>query len=117
MGKVSLPVVSAMFNPDLNLSYNEINLQDAIAQSHWYVSGYKMSAHHPLTGETMPLFSDQPTEQAMFRIVVKNNLTMTLAAHLLREVSKAVRFLNLHDIKRAEDLDAPGQATMSMETV
>merc|ERR1712176_1219557 len=100
--KICLPVVAAMFNPDLNLSYDEINLQDVIAQLHWYVGGYKMSAHHPLTDETMPLFSDQPTTQAMFRIVVKNNLTMNLAAHLLREIAKAVRYLSVHEIKRAE---------------
>merc|ERR1712110_659737 len=103
---VCLPVVSAMLNPDLKLSYDEINLQDAIAQSHWYVSGYKMSAHHPLTGETMPLFSDESTSQAMFRIVVKNNLTMSLATHLLREIAKAIRFLNVNQIRRADDLDA-----------
>jgi len=114
--KLCLPVVAAMFNPELNLSYNEINFQDVVAQSHWYVSGYRMSAHDPLTGETMRLFTDQSTEQAMFRIVVKNNLTMSLAAHLLREITKAVKFLNMHHIVKTpakNALDAPPQADMS----
>merc|ERR1712232_83461 len=114
--KVCLPVVGAMFNPDLKLSYDEINLQDSIAQSHWYVSGYKMSAHHPLTDETMPLFCDQSTEQAMFRIVVKNNLTMALATNLLREIARAVRFLDVNEIK-CDGQDAPTQADMSMQSI
>lgn len=113
--KLCLPVVGAMFNPELKLSYDEINLQDAIAQSHWYVSGYKMSAQHPLTHETIPLFSDQSIEQAMFRIVVKNNLTMTLATHLLREIAKAVRFLDVNQI-RCDGQEAPPQANMSIRS-
>uniref|UniRef100_A0A7S1WC65 glutamate decarboxylase n=1 Tax=Alexandrium catenella TaxID=2925 RepID=A0A7S1WC65_ALECA len=95
--KVCLPVVTAMLSPDLALTYDEIDLQHVIAQGHWYVSGYHMSMHHPLNHSTMPLFTDQTVEQAMFRVVVKNNLTMTMAHHLLNEVSSAVDFLNSHD--------------------
>jgi len=95
--KVCLPVVTAMFNPELSLPYDEIDLQHVIAQGHWYVSGYHMSMHHPLKHTTMPLFSDQPVEQAMFRVVVKNNLTMAMAGHLLKEVTSAIEFLHAHD--------------------
>jgi len=94
--KVCLPVVTAMLNPDLGLAYDDIDLQHVIAQGHWYVSGYRMSMHHPLTEKTVALFSDMPAEQAMFRVVVKNNLTMAMASHLLREVKNAIEFLNEH---------------------
>merc|ERR1712061_320935 len=92
--KICLPVVTAMFNPELKLNYNEIDLQDAMAQSHWYISGYKMAMHHPLTRVTGPLFNDIPAEQAMFRVVVKSNLTMAMAQHMMREMENAVQFLD-----------------------
>jgi len=94
--KICLPVVTAMINPDIGLSFDDIDLQHVIAQGHWYVSGYHMSMHHPLTEESLPLFTDQTCEQAMFRIVVKNNLTMRMAAHLLDEIKAAIQFLMTH---------------------
>eukprot|EP00930_Biecheleria_cincta_P024954 TRINITY_DN17810_c0_g1_i2.p1 TRINITY_DN17810_c0_g1~~TRINITY_DN17810_c0_g1_i2.p1 ORF type:complete len:531 (+),score=101.32 TRINITY_DN17810_c0_g1_i2:165-1595(+) len=94
--KICLPVVTAMLNPELELDFDDIDLQHVIAQGHWYVSGYHMSMHHPITEKTMPLFTDQSPEQAMFRVVVKNNLTMKMADHLLREVDAAVKFLIEH---------------------
>eukprot|EP00434_Breviolum_minutum_P005108 symbB.v1.2.004503.t1/scaffold250.1/size251770/14 len=94
--KHCLPVVTAMINPDLGLPFDDIDFQHVVAQGHWYVSGYHMSMHHPLTEETMPLFTDQSAEQAMFRIVVKNNLTMRMAAHLMDEIRAAVTFLQSH---------------------
>jgi glutamate decarboxylase len=94
--KICLPVVTAMLNPDLQLGFDEIDFQHVLSQGHWYVSGYHMSMHHPLTEKTMPLFSNQPVEQAMFRVVVKNNLTMAMAHHLLREVQSAIDFLFEH---------------------
>eukprot|EP00927_Polykrikos_kofoidii_P030506 TRINITY_DN2621_c0_g1_i1.p1 TRINITY_DN2621_c0_g1~~TRINITY_DN2621_c0_g1_i1.p1 ORF type:complete len:503 (+),score=76.01 TRINITY_DN2621_c0_g1_i1:73-1581(+) len=94
--KLCLPVVAATLNRELNLEFDEIDLQHVIAQGHWYVSGYHMSMHHPLTKKNMPLFCDQPVEQSMFRIVVKSNLTMTMANHLLGQVRSAVEFLLEH---------------------
>merc|ERR1719230_1556022 len=47
--KICLPVVSARFNLDLNLIFDEIDLQDVVAWSHWYLSGYRLSAKHPVT--------------------------------------------------------------------
>ena len=38
-----LPVVTARVNPALNAPYDDIDLQHAIAQEHWYVCGYKMN--------------------------------------------------------------------------
>lgn len=94
--KICLPVVTAMLDPALGLGFDDIDLQHVIAQGHWYVSGYHMSMHHPLTEQTMPLFSDQSPDQAMFRVVVKNNLTMKMADHLLNEIDTAVKFLIEH---------------------
>lgn len=94
--KHCLPVVAAMINPDLGLPFDDIDFQHVVAQGHWYVSGYHMSMHHPLTEESMPLFTDQSKDQAMFRIVVKNNLTMRMAAHLMDEINAAVTFLTDH---------------------
>eukprot|EP00933_Yihiella_yeosuensis_P044798 TRINITY_DN4006_c0_g1_i4.p1 TRINITY_DN4006_c0_g1~~TRINITY_DN4006_c0_g1_i4.p1 ORF type:complete len:502 (-),score=98.51 TRINITY_DN4006_c0_g1_i4:166-1671(-) len=94
--KVCLPVVTAMLSPDAELTYDDIDLQHVIAQGHWYVSGYRMSMHHPLTEKSIPLFSDRNGDQSMFRVVVKNNLTMAMAHSLLREVEEAVKFLNEH---------------------
>ena len=42
-GTKCLPVVTARVNPALNAPYDDIDLQHAIAQEHWYVCGYKMN--------------------------------------------------------------------------
>mmetsp|Transcript_6299 Transcript_6299/g.13616 ORF Transcript_6299/g.13616 Transcript_6299/m.13616 type:complete len:478 (-) Transcript_6299:553-1986(-) len=34
-----LPVVSARLNPEIGLHYNDIDMQHALSESHWYVSG------------------------------------------------------------------------------
>jgi len=94
--KVCLPVVSAMLDPEAGFSFDDIDLQHVIAQGHWYVSGYHLSFHDPITEETKPLFTDQKPEQAMFRVVVKNNLTMRMAEHLLTEIKSALEFLSTH---------------------
>eukprot|EP00967_Tisochrysis_lutea_P142399 scaffold263002_cov31-Tisochrysis_lutea.AAC.3 len=44
-----LPVVAAMLNPELEWSYDSIDMQHVLAQSHWYVSGYSMSFTHPVS--------------------------------------------------------------------
>lgn len=91
-----LPVVTAMLNPDLNLPYNDIDLQHCIYHAHWYVSAYKMCYHHPVTGKELQLFRDYPVDQTMFRIVVKSNLTMASATHLAEAIGAAVTFLDKH---------------------
>ena len=88
--KNCLPVVTAMLNPELNLPYDDIDLQHAIARYHWYVSGYRMNYHHPVTDERKPLFGNMSTDQSMFRVVIKNNLTRNMADHLLQAFSKAL---------------------------
>lgn len=79
-----LPVVAARLNPALELEYDDIDLQHAIGEYHWYVCGYKMSYKHPTTEEKLPLFHDAPVDGTMMRIVVKANLTHKLADNLLR---------------------------------
>ena len=89
-----LPVVAAMLNPALGLPYDDIDLQHALAQSHWYVCGYRMSFNHPVTEQSEPLFSDQPKEKTMFRVVVKSNLTRSLAENLLATVGNTLAFMD-----------------------
>jgi glutamate decarboxylase len=95
-----LPVVTAMLNPECDFTYDDIDLQHVLSQHHWYVSGYKMGFNHPLTEETIQLFHDQDADQTMFRVVVKNNLTRDLAAHLLASFSAAFEFLDMVDFSK-----------------
>lgn len=88
-----LPVVTAMFNPDLGLPYDSSDLQHVLSERHWYVGGYKMQFNHPLTEEPMPLFTDADLETSMFRVVVKANLSRQLAVDLLESIREATRFL------------------------
>ena len=89
-----LPVVTAMLNPECELNYNDVDLQHAISQHHWYLGSYRMQFEHPLSGETIALFHDADKESTMFRIVVKTNLTRTMAGHLLESIQFAVSFLD-----------------------
>ena len=89
-----LPVVAARLNPACDLEYNDIDLQHALAQHHWYVGGYNMSFNHPLTEEPLSLLRDAPPDASMFRIVVKNNLTRTMAIHLLESFRATFEFMD-----------------------
>ena len=91
-----LPVVTARVNPALGAPYDDVDLQHAIAQEHWYVCGYKMNMRHPLTEETLPLFSDRDADTTMFRVVVKANVSMPMANNLVSAIEKAFRFLDAH---------------------
>jgi glutamate decarboxylase len=92
-----LPVVTAMLNPDADFTYDDIDLQHVLSQHHWYVSGYKMNYQHPITEETLSLFHDEKTDQTMFRIVVKGNLTRTMAKDLMESFTAALEFLDAVD--------------------
>lgn len=100
-----LPVVTAMLNPACGFSYDDIDLQHVLAQHHWYVSGYRMGFEHPVTGKTEALFSDAQADQAMFRIVVKNNLTRDMARDLLASFDAAFEFLDSVDFSSLHPLD------------
>lgn len=89
-----LPVVAAYLNPELGLPYDSIDLQHAVAQYHWYVSGYKMCMKQPLTDEVGPLLSDQPMALTMFRVVVKANVTRPMIQHLVQSIEKALEELD-----------------------
>jgi glutamate decarboxylase len=101
----ALPVVAAALNPDCDLTYDDIDLQHALSQHHWYVGGYKMAFDHPLTEESLPLFSDEEAGQTMFRIVVKNNLTRGMADHLLASFEKTFEFLDAVDFSGLHEFD------------
>ena len=89
-----LPVVTARLNPLLELEYDDIDLQHAIGEFHWYVCGYKMSYKHPITDVVLPLFHDAPADATMMRIVVKSNLTIELAENLLHAMRDAIDHLD-----------------------
>lgn len=103
--KHCLPVVTAMLNPECNVSYDDIDLQHVLSQHHWYVSGYRMGFNDPLTEETLPLFHDENADQTMFRIVVKSNLTRDMAAHLLESFDAAFEFLDAVDFSKSHGVD------------
>jgi len=92
--KNCLPVVTAMLNPECEFSYNDIDLQNALAQHLWYVSAYKMSFEHPNTKDLLPLFNDQKIDKTMFRIVVKSNINESMVEHLVGSFEKSLDFLD-----------------------
>ncbi len=100
-----LPVVTAMLNPECDFDYDDIDMQHILSQNHWYVSGYRMGFNDPISEKYSPLFHDEDAQKSMFRIVVKSNLTRSLAEDLLQsldaafEVLDTVDFSNLHDFE------------------
>ena len=100
-----LPVVTARLNPECGFSYDDIDFQHVLSQHQWYVSGYKMGLNDPITEEMMPLFHDEPETTTMFRIVVKNNLTRSMADELLGAIGEAFGFLDSVDFTKLHGLD------------
>ena len=92
-----LPVVSARLNPELGLHYNDIDMQHALSESHWYVSGYSLGFEHPSTMKFDSLFSDVDQSASMFRIVVKSNLTRPLAEDLTKKLAEVIELLDSMD--------------------
>lgn len=88
--------MTARVNPALDAPYDDIDLQHAIAQEHWYVCGYKMNMNHPLTEVTHQLFHDADAASPMFRVVVKSNLSMPMADNLVASIAKSFAFLEAH---------------------
>ena len=101
-----LPVVAARLNPACGFTYDDIDLQHALSQHHWYVGDYKMSLTHPLTEEILPLCRDEDPERTMFRIVVKNNLTRRMADHLLSSIAETCKFLDAIDFSGLHGFDS-----------
>ncbi|MAH60813.1 MAG: hypothetical protein CMF42_00715 [Legionellales bacterium] len=101
----SLPVVAAMLNPECQLPYNDVDLQNALSQNHWYVSAYEMSLVHPITEKKTPLFHDQPDTQTMFRVVIKNNFSNTMVEHLRESFEHALEQLDSLSEKFNGDID------------
>ena len=85
-----LPVVAAMIHPESGVRYDSVDLQHAVARYHWYVAGYKMDVHNPNTNVREALFCDADKETTMFRVVVKSNLTRSMAHDLVKTIEQAV---------------------------
>ena len=94
-----LPVVTAMLNPDCNLHYDDIDLQHALSEHHWYVSAYKMGYLNPMTEQNEPLFYDQKSSRTMFRVVVKSNISSIMVEHLLDSFHQSLELLDSIDFK------------------
>ena len=94
--KHCLPVVTAMLNPDCDLPYDDIDLQNVLAQHHWYVSAYRMGFEDPIDEVTLPLFCDQDKEKTMFRVVIKINFSFAMVKHLLSSFEASLTFLDEH---------------------
>lgn len=101
-----LPVVTAMLNPECLFDYDDIDLQHALSQHHWYVSAYKMSFKSPIIEELTSLFKDAEQEQTMFRIVVKSNITYNMIEHLISSFDKALVFLDNINFKSHVNFDS-----------
>lgn len=90
-----LPVVGARLNKACHLHYDDIDLQHALAESHWYVSGYELTFEnydHDAIKET--LFTDVDMTDTMFRIVVKSNLTLGMAQQLMGQLDEVIQVLD-----------------------
>jgi hypothetical protein len=96
-----LPVVAARLNTaDTLISYDDIDLQHALAESHWYVSGYGLTFENLAAGgRHESLFCDADIDATMFRIVVKSNVTMMLAENLVRNIAAVLPILDKHGFK------------------
>ncbi|MCE2425034.1 MAG: hypothetical protein J4F45_08030 [Pseudomonadales bacterium] len=103
-----LPVVTAALNPECRLGYDDMDLQNALAQHHWYVGGYRMQFDHPVAQEKLPLFHDADAGASMFRIVVKSNLTRGMAEHLLESIREGLAFLDSISAEGSLSLDTHG---------
>jgi glutamate decarboxylase len=90
-----LPVVGARLNKELGLKYDDIDLQHALSESHWYVSGYNLSFENfGHDAEVEPLFGDVDMKDTMFRIVVKSNLTLGMAEELMVQLDGTLNTLD-----------------------
>jgi hypothetical protein len=79
----------------LDLPYNDIDVQHALSESHRYVSGYALGFEDPCgTDELMSLCKGAMPIEKMFRIVVKSNLTVSLAQMLKLQFIKTLPILD-----------------------
>ena len=103
--KHCLPVVTAMLNPECELYFNDIDLQHALSQHHWYLGSYRMQFNHPISEKTLGLFHDADPETTMFRIVVKTNLTRNMAENLLESFHATASFLDSINFSEIRDFE------------
>lgn len=91
-----LPVVAARLNPKLGLRYNDIDLQHALSEHHWYVSGYSLNFEDPtMDGSEGTLCVDtRKDKDTMFRVVVKSNLTLYLMQDLVEKLMSILPFMD-----------------------
>lgn len=100
-----LPVVAARLNTESFFKYNDVDLQHAVAEFHWYVSAYALSFENGAEDDKLDMLcSDIDHTAMMFRIVVKSNLTQYLAQDLVTEFDKALELLDQMRGDRFESL-------------
>jgi hypothetical protein len=59
-----------------------------------------MGFNHPVSEAYSPLFHDEDAQSSMFRIVVKSNLTRSLAEDLLESFESAFELLDAVDFSK-----------------
>ena len=72
-------------------------MQHALSESHWYVSGYSLGFENPMNMQFEDLFTDAKSDETMFRIVVKSNLTRGLALDLTNKMAEVIEVLDSMD--------------------
>jgi len=72
-------------------------MQHALSESHWYVSGYSLGFENPMNMQFEDLFTDVKSDETMFRIVVKSNLTRGLALDLTNKMAEVIEVLDSMD--------------------
>jgi len=105
----ALPVACALFNPECGMNYNAVVLQNKILADGWFVSGYTTAMYRAVDGQTVPLFADVSATSSMFRIVVKANMSPSMAKQLLYAVSHALEWLDHnYSVSEAREATSPG---------
>ena len=108
-----LPVVGARLNPDLFFKYDDVDIQHAVAEFHWYVSAYALSFENYAADEKLEMLcGDIDHNATMFRIVVKSNLTLYLAQDLICKLDEVLPLLDQNASQKAGEHRAPSLRAM-----
>jgi len=99
-----LPVFAARLNPELGLTFDDVALQHAVSEFHWYVSAYHLSFEDFGKGGVVgPLCKDESADASMFRVVFKSNLTHVLADDLFSRIKEIMDHVEEIESESNED--------------
>jgi glutamate decarboxylase len=111
----SLPVISMRLNPKLKLKYNDIDFQNAMSMTKWYIGSYLMQYTHPITKKQERMFYDEDRDNTMFRITVKTELSKELILDsLITSIDSTLKYLDnqktiqIHGVKEERHVGTHG---------